>query len=297
MIKFIKRNTIISVFGFISAAISISYAITYNMPDYFGIESWYSLFNNISISYIAALIFYILQIYKPECENHKRAQRILTPLFSDLIQFIEITIACCRKYVSTDKDNKITIDWWDKEQKVLYFTPISDSSNNHRPAIRKSADELKQLENIYKSKIKEIKERIDFRECDPNILIVLSKLESTDFFKLTINVAIQCEGSFFTFPNFQEQVNALEAIKDDLKSGLGITCRYDVRNPEDIEIAVCNAIFNKNALQATSTDEFGKIAYKELVRLQLKPFIEDETQLNTITDILLNFIKEKKDTN
>ena len=41
MIKLIKRNKIISVFGAISILISVSYAITYNMPDYFGIESWY----------------------------------------------------------------------------------------------------------------------------------------------------------------------------------------------------------------------------------------------------------------
>ena len=50
--------------GLVSILITVSYAITYNMPDYFGIESWYSLFNNISISYIAALIFYVLQVYK-----------------------------------------------------------------------------------------------------------------------------------------------------------------------------------------------------------------------------------------
>ena len=92
MKKFLKRNFIISIFGFISVLITASYAITYNMPDYFGIESWYSLFNNISISYIAALIFYVLQVYKPECEKSRKAQAALTPLFLDLIQFIEIAI-------------------------------------------------------------------------------------------------------------------------------------------------------------------------------------------------------------
>ena len=69
------------------------------MPDYLGIESWYSLLNNISISYIAALIFYVLQVYKPECENSKKAYMTLEPLFLELIQFIEVTIACCRKYI------------------------------------------------------------------------------------------------------------------------------------------------------------------------------------------------------
>jgi len=45
-------------FAFISNLVVISYTITYNTPDYFGIEGWYSLLNNISISYIAAFIFF-----------------------------------------------------------------------------------------------------------------------------------------------------------------------------------------------------------------------------------------------
>ena len=57
MRKFIKKNKIISIFGFISILITVS--------------------------------------YKPECENSKKAYMTLKPLFLELIQFIEITIACC----------------------------------------------------------------------------------------------------------------------------------------------------------------------------------------------------------
>lgn len=286
MIKFIKRNTIISIFGFISILISVSYAITYHMPDYFNIENWYSLFNNISISYIAALIFYVLQVYKPECDNSKKAQVILEPLFLDLIKFIEITIACCRKYVSIDETGKIVINWWDEEQKILYFVPIINGSNGHsnKSAIRKSKAELKQIDNIYKSKITEIKERIDFRDCDVDIRRVISKLEATDFFRNTIIVALMFEKSFIAFPEFQNSVDQFEKIKDELKRLCGITYKYEVRNAEDMEMALNEAIFHENALQAGSVDKFNETLYREFIKKKLKPLVANEEQLNQLVD-------------
>lgn len=283
MIKFIKRNKIISVFGAISILISVSYAITYNMPDCFGIESWYSLFNNISISYIAALIFYVLQVYKPECENSEKAQKILKPLFSDLIEFIEVTIACCRKYVST-KEDSIVIDWSDKKEKIIYFVPIIESAEDtgHRPAIRKSASDIRALGDIYRAKITEIKERIGFRECDPDILNALSKLESSDFLKTTVPAALMLEGTFVKFSSFQSCVDEFEATKDDFKKCCGITYKYEIRDAEDMEIATSEAIFWRKALQAKTVDEFNETVVKEFLRQKLKPFVSDEKQLDTL---------------
>ncbi len=295
MKKFIKRNTIISIFGLVSVLIAISYAITYNMPDYFNIESWYLLFTNISISYIAAFIFYILQVYKPECENNRRAQMILEPLFLDLIEFIEVTIACCRKYVSINENNTITIDWDNKEEKIIYFIPVMDGSNtcSHRPAIKKSEADLRELENTYKSKIKEIKERIDFRYCDSDVLNALSKLEAMNFYKSTLNVALTFEGTFVKFSDFQNNVDNFESIKDDFKNCCGITCKYDVRDAEHIEIAAYEAILYRNALKAKSVDEFNEITYREFMRLQLKPLIPDEEQLNKLIDNTLPNVMNK----
>lgn len=287
MIKFIKKNKIISIFGFISILITVSYAVTYDMPDYFGIEGWYSLLNNISISYIAALIFYVLQVYKPECENSKKAYMTLKPLFLELIQFIEVTIACCRKYISVNEDGKTVIDWTDKERKVIYFVPVLTGSDSHRPAIRKEKTDLVKLQDIYKNKIKEIKERISFRECDSDLIRVLSELESSDFFKSILAVAITFECTFVEFPGFQDGVNEFERIKDKFKSCCGITCKYEVRDAEKMEIAACEAIFCKNALQATSVDEFNEITYREFLRMQLKPLITNEGELNQLVDAIL----------
>jgi len=60
-----------------------------------------------------------------------------------------------------------------------------------------------------------------------------------------------------------------------------------VRDAEKIEIAACEAIFCKNALQATSVDEFNKITYREFLRMQLKPLITNEGELNQLVDAIL----------
>lgn len=294
MKKFVKRNTIICVFAFISIAIVVSYAITYNMQDYFGIEGWYSLFNNISISYIAAFIFYILQVYKPECDNGKQAKTILDPLFLDLVKFIEVTIACCRKYVSINESEKIVIDWDNKNEKIIYFVPIKRGINEgHRPAIRKSSKDISQLEEVYKQKIKEIKDRIVFKECDSDIISALSELEATDFYKSIISTAIVLEGTFVKFSHFHKKVDEFERIKDKFKKCCGIDCIYDIKSAETMEIAVSEAIIYKGALQVPSTDEFNDISFKEYMKLQLKPLIEDEVELNKTIDELFPKVMEK----
>lgn len=160
-------------------------------------------------------------------------------------------------------------------------------SDSHRPAIRKEKTDLVKLQDIYKNKIKEIKERISFRECDSDLIRVLSELESSDFFKSILAVAITFECTFVEFPGFQDGVNEFERIKDKFKSCCGITCKYEVRDAEKMEIAACEAIFCKNALQATSVDEFNEITYREFLRMQLKPLITNEGELNQLVDAIL----------
>ncbi len=297
--KFIKRNRIISFFGLISVVISASYAITYNMPDYFGIESWYSLFNNISISYIAALIFYILQVYKPECDNSKKAHVILNPLFLDLIKFMEVTIACCRKYVSVSDTGHIVINWWDKEQKVLYIAPTVEDSNgeSHETAVRKSELELRKIDDIYKSKIREIKDRIVFRDCDTDILYALSKLEASDFFKFTIVSALKLDRGFVTYSGFPSSVDKFEVLKDEFKRCCGITHKYGVRDAEDMEMALNETIFYKDALKKGSIEEFNEVLYREYLKKQFKSMNISEEQRDQLIDSIMQdvmkVIKEK----
>ena len=103
------------------------------------------------------------------------------------------------------------------------------------------------------------------------------------------------EGTFIRFSDFQAQVDKLESIKDDFKKCCRITFRYDIRDAEDTEIAACKAIFYKNALQATSIDEFNEITYREYLRLQLEPLVPEETELKALIENIWTQVKVKKD--
>lgn len=292
MKDFIKRNRILSRLGLVAALISISYAVTFRMPDYFGIEGWYSLLNNISISYIAALIFYALQVYMPENESRKRALMIMEPLFLDLVKFMEITIACCKRYVNIDDKGKLKINWWNKEKKILYFVPKSDSDNgDNQSAIKKSEVDLRALGTIYKSKIKEIKDRINFRDCDVQIINVLSKLEASDFYESTIIPALMFDGSFIGFPGFQESVNKFEVLKDEFKRSCGILNNYNVKDAENKDIALYETIFCQNGLNASTINELNETVRKEYIRAQLKAEISDEKQVDELLEIILQMIQ------
>lgn len=75
--KFYKSHKFISNIGIVSVLISISYILTYNIPDYFQLEPVYSWINNIAIRYIAALVFFVVQVHIPEENRKKRCMEVL----------------------------------------------------------------------------------------------------------------------------------------------------------------------------------------------------------------------------
>ena len=256
MIKFIKKNKIISVFASFSVFIVVSYAITYSMPDYFGIEGWYSLFNNIAISYIAAMILYVLQVYIPDCKNQTKAQIVMKPLFIKLVEFLEITIVCCRKYVTIKDNEEIMINWSNIKDKSIYFVPVKNGKEETRPAVKKTIDDIRYLDETFKININEIKEKIYFKMCDDIIQNILSELEMTDFYKTKIISVLTFDATYVPVKNFQQSIDELEKIKDKFKKNCGITDIYEIRDPQKEEIAAYEAILHDNALQARTVDEF-----------------------------------------
>ena len=67
-----------------------------------------------------------------------------------------------------------------------------------------------------------MKDGIDFRDCNLDILNALSELEATDFFKTTLKPVLKLEGTFITFSDFQDGVSKFESIKDNFKKACGI---------------------------------------------------------------------------
>lgn len=280
MKTFIQKHKLLSIFGGIAVAIVLSYAITYNMPDYFGIEGWYSLANNISISYIAALIFYVFQVYKPKLDNSKKASVTLKPVFLELTKFIEVTIECCRKYVKIEDSGKINISWSDPDEKAIYFA-VGNSNEERitgRPPKRKTEKELLQINQLYKEKINSIKNRIDFNYCDEEIITLLSELESTEFYSTDIPMILIYDGGFYKFPTFNEKIKELEALKDRFKKSCEIEERFVIREADTIERAAFKAIAYDDALKSPTTEIFGEKVIKEYCNQVLATKIPDKNE-------------------
>lgn len=85
--RFIKRNKVVFILFSIAASITLSYYITYDMPEIIpGIEKWYKLSSDLSIGVIINFIFYVFQVYIPRREEE---QSTLLIIESDLIKICD----------------------------------------------------------------------------------------------------------------------------------------------------------------------------------------------------------------
>ena len=295
MRKFAKIHKKLFGIGCVSFIIVISYAVTYNMPDYFGIEGWYSLANNLSISYLAALVFYVLQVYLPQLDKSRRASMTLKPLFIDLVKFIEISIECCRKYVEIDENGKINIKWSDPKEKKISFVvgEAADSKITGRFPIIKTDKELRNIKQVYEYKISTIKNRIDFKDCDEHVLVLFAELESSVFYDSTIPSLITLEGTFTKFNDFERKMSELETLKNKFKKSCEIDIAFAIREANEAELFAYNLAINKDALKVGTAKEFVENTFKALYDEKLMELVPNETERKKILDELYSRLAVK----
>lgn len=172
--KFVKEYRIISLLLLICIAINISYAITYYMPDYFGIEGWYSLINNISISYVAAFVFFIFQVYIPQKRKEKKSFSILE---NDLREVIDDVDLLCRfVLLLSDLDgDEIKLKCDNLDEPIYYKTKRKKGAPiiQHDDARQK----LQSYENTILIRIEKIKNNSQFSSLGDDLIEVLSELQ------------------------------------------------------------------------------------------------------------------------
>lgn len=150
---FCKRNKIISIIGIISVLIFISYIITYNMPDILGIEPLYNGLYNLSIGYIATMIFYIIQTYLPTIKSERQSFDIIKGDLSTLYKIMSKMIFTIDEKAKTkdgtlviDKDLPITYIMYNESREIplserlkcdKYFNTYQDSLNDIIDIIQK----------------------------------------------------------------------------------------------------------------------------------------------------------------
>ncbi len=180
--QFFLSNKGISIIGILSVMISMSYVLTYKMPDYFGIEPLYVWINNIAISYVAAMIFFVVQVYIPEQKSKKQCMEVLKNNFIDLAKFIDLTILVCQKHIEI-KDKGAKLLWnGDGNEEKIYIKYSSFNDINKFSDRSYTKKEVYNLANKYNKKIEKIKQSSVIKFCDYELLEVLTKLETINFY-------------------------------------------------------------------------------------------------------------------
>lgn len=219
VIKFYKKNKGISRIGIIALIVSVSYALTYNMPDYLGIEPIYSFFNNVSISYIAALIFFVVQVYIPEEDNKKKSMQILRNQFVELIEFICSVILLSEKYIEIgNKGAKIL---WNDSSEILF---VKYSKNEVIKGLKLrvfTKKELKEQGKIFDKKLKEIKGLSVINYCDYGVLEKLTEIEKNKYFE-NLDTVVQYADTDLSFDNFIKEKNNMKSLVNEFRILCGI---------------------------------------------------------------------------
>lgn len=269
VIIFYKKNKAISNLGIIMLIISFSYAITYNMPDILGIEAYYSLLNNICISYVAALIFYVFQVYIPEKRNNNKFMEVMTNKFFDFIKLNEIILLLCDKHIIINE--KGVIISWNGDGEKIYLKVKTSTDPKSSELIYYTKQQLLDMKKEYSRKLNEIKESTLINYCDSEILEKLSEIEKQDFYTIFANI-IRFANSDIGFRDARDSINYFKKLNEELKQLCSVsTIRYlDEVSKEDIQQT--DAIYNclrSNTLKI-------KVYNREVLKANIKEQAKDQ---------------------
>lgn len=266
---FYNKNKAISNIGVVALCISVSYAITYNMPDYLGIEPYYALANNICISYIATLIFYVVQVYVPERRNQKKCLEILKNKFADMTRFNEVAILLFEEHIKINEKGA-TIRWNGGSDKI--YLKIKSNDELKGPNLsRYSKIEILNFRKTFDLKLKAIKETAIINYCDYELLNIISELEKQNFYD-SLAYVIRNADTDINFKSVADGVKEFKRINEELKKMCFIFENHqlmEVTSRDIVEIDLLyNALLNNSLNIQSHNREMTKITIQEELKKQ-----------------------------
>lgn len=290
IIKFYLKNKKISNIGIVALAICISYIITYNMPDYLGIEPFYSFLNNISISYLAAVIFYVVQVYIPSEEDEKKSLEILKPKFQQLIEFIEITILVYEKFVKI-KDKGVNIEWTEKDKIYFRYHKVGTEKSSSPRCYTKQ--DMLNLQNTLKKHLDDIRESSVFRYCENEVVHEISQLEECGVFNNFVLMVLLADTEI-SFANMDDGINKMRPHIEYLKKKIGIDGTYELEDIESGDKVIADITRGNIAENLKSVEALNRKICKERIKDQIKEKIPELPLDDTVLEDIMKQIYDKK---
>lgn len=178
--RFIKRNKILFVLVVIAISITLSYYITYDLPEVIpGIDKWYKLCSDLSIGVIINFIFYVFQVYIPRREAEKSTLLIIE---SDLIKIcnrMQDTLLIARSYLPGFENGTVQVT-----ENSVYFMKMTAVDSEEGWA--RHFDLYKDFSSMKKT-INETTDRLLssslLHSCDNEIIELLGRLQRNGFLR------------------------------------------------------------------------------------------------------------------
>lgn len=290
IIKFYHKNKKISNIGIVAFVICISYIVTYNMPDYLGIEPFYSFLNNISISYLAAVIFYVVQVYIPSEEDEKKSLEILKPKFQQLIEFVEITILVYQKFVKI-KDKGVNIEWTENDKIYFRYHKVGTEKSNSPRCYTKQ--DMLNLQNTLKKHLNDIRESSVFRYCEYDVVHEISQLEECGVFN-NFALMVLLADTEISFANMDDGINKMSPHIEYIKKKIGIDGKYELEDIESGDRVIADITRGNIAENLKSIEVLNRKIYKERIKDQIKEQAPELPLDDTVLEEIMEQIYDKK---
>ena len=268
---FIKGNRAIVVTGIVAIGyciVCVIFKSDTKLNVNAAIRPWGEFLFNMSISVIAAVIFYIVQVFIPERSNRKKCMEILRSKLVDLITFVDVSILACKKYIRI-KDNGAEILWDCKEEGKVYFKILKQNAPKATTLKSYTKAEIFNLSKEFNKKIDNIKNSTLVNYCEYTLLESISQLEQCNFFAMLNNVIIFADTEL-GLKSFDESIDLIQILNNKIKKLCLIEDEFELGELNELEKRVADLPRRNVVQELNSIEEFNKNNIKAVVKSEIK---------------------------
>ena len=211
--RFIKRNTVLFVVFLLAVTITLSYYLTYNLPEMIpGIEKWYKLSSDLSIGIIINFIFYVFQVYIPRREEETASLATINPDLNKICDGMQDVILIIQGFVPGYRTGNFNV----AKHSIYYMqaesTPVEKGWTRHFDLFTDFVP--------LKKKISNSTERLFslplIQTCEKELIETLGNLQQNDFLHLLEGVSASKFNPEYNYNDFYCKYTSFCSIYEKL---------------------------------------------------------------------------------
>jgi len=288
--RFYLKNKKICIIGVVAIGVCMTYIMTYYIPDYFNIEAVYSFIYNISISYLAAVIFYIVQVYGPEEANQRKSLEILRPKFEQLIEFIEVTLLVFDEYIDVKQQGAVIS--WTRDEKI--YIKFYKKGQDNKTLKRFTKEELISLNKSVGKLLLEIRNDTVFKYCEYGVAKLLSDIQMCGAMEEISNV-IRLSNTIVGLNNVSLSIEKMRVLLKNAKKLYGFNYEYAIDRADVRDITILDMVSDDMAKSLKDIDIINKAIFKENIKEQIKKNEIEEVIPDDVLDQLYKIMANSID--